>query len=170
MRNAKLFITPIIDMPKCFTFASIGVAMSNEYGWVAAEYGSRCRDYWPRACSSTWTTIRTNKDIGTSTTLITTILHLFYVCSVRGNGYQRVDVPGSRKMAGIVSPLEWRSARNIGIDELQRGTWYICIVFFLLIKKILGMGNFNSVFVPVDIKNVPSMLMVMPHGMPLRLY
>jgi len=30
MRDAKLFITPIIDMPKCFTFASIGVAMTAE--------------------------------------------------------------------------------------------------------------------------------------------
>ena len=102
------------------------------------------------------------KDINTSISLITRIYHLYFVCSVRSNGYQRVDVPGSRKMAGIVPPLEWRSARNIGIDELQRSTWCICIVFFLLTKNGRH-GQFQFSFCTLWIlRTCLSMLMVCP--------
>jgi hypothetical protein len=79
------------------------------------------------ACTTTfWTNA---KDIETSISLITRILYLCFVFSVRGNGYQRVDVPDSRKIAGILPPLEWRGARKIGIDELQCGTRHTFIVF-----------------------------------------
>ena len=120
--------------------------------------GSRGRDYWPRACSKLF-----NLDHGGYQHLHLSHNSNLPPCSVTLNGYQRVDVPGSRKMAGIVPPLKRRGARNIGIEELQRSTWYICIVYFLLTEKNCRHGQFQFSFcTPWISRTCLLMLMVCP--------
>ena len=61
-------------------------------------------------------------------------------------------------MAGVDPPLEWRGSRNIGIDELQRGTWYTSFAFFFTDWKNTtdqAWAILIQFLYTVDIKNMP---------------
>jgi len=74
-------------------------------------------------------------------------------------------------MARIVSSLERRGPRNIGVDELQRSSRHIIsIEFVLLTEKYQAWAISLQFLYPVDIKNVPLDVNGMPYGMPLHLY